>query len=107
MFYEAHEHFERAWRQKDGNEREFFRAFLHLSGGFYRLTQDRADAAFKFFTHAEKWFSQFPDMYMGFRVSTIRQRLRQIMAAIDHGFPPGKILSEYFQPVQPAEGYRS
>ena len=46
-FYSAHEYFEDAWRKTLGTSREFYRALLHLSGGFFRLTQSRPGAAKK------------------------------------------------------------
>jgi len=107
LFYEAHEYFENAWRQTSGKEREFFRAFLHLSGGFFRLTQDRPGAALKFFVHSLKWFSVFPGSFFGYRVTHIRQHLRQLMQAIDQNIPPGVILKIHFYPIHPQEGHKA
>ncbi len=103
-FYEAHEHFEAAWRQTPGEEREFFRAFLHLSGGFYRLTQNRPLAARKFFNHARKWLSQFPADHHGFQTIQLLKYLQRLTASIDQQIPAEKIIAEQYHPIQPGEG---
>ncbi len=103
-FYEAHEHFEDAWRQTPTDDREFFRAFLHLSGGFYRLTQDRPEAARKFFSHAKKWLANFPDSYHGFDVSQIMEVVQRLINTINQKIPSDEILKDQFQPIQPKEG---
>ena len=82
-FYEAHEYFEAAWRRTTENSREFYRALLHLSGGFFRLTQNRPKAARKFFTHALAWLDQFPDTFMELDNFTLQQRLIHMIDAID------------------------
>jgi predicted metal-dependent hydrolase len=102
-FYDAHEHFETAWRQTPGDAREFFRAFLHLSGGFFRLTQDRPEAARKFFVHAKKWFSGVPDHHHGFDVVHLLLFLEQLINLIDQSVPADEILANQFQPIQPLE----
>ena len=104
LYYDAHEHFENAWRNTPGEEREFFRAFLHLSGGFYRLTQNRPGAARKFFTHAEKWFIRFPDQLYGFDLGWIRNHLQHLIRSIDRNIPSELILSAQFQPIHPVKG---
>ena len=103
-FYEAHEYFEEAWRRTPGEAREFFRAFIHLSGGFYRLTQDRPEAARKFFIHAHKWLGIFPDSHLGYDVNKLKQTLGQLIEALDRGIQPSTILEEQFQPIQSREG---
>jgi len=103
-FYEAHEYFEAAWRQTSGEEREFFRAFLHLSGGFFRLAQDRPGAAKKFFNHARKWLSDFPEDHLGFNVTQLKKYIQQLISFIDQQVPTDKIIAEQHQPIQPREG---
>lgn len=103
-FYAAHEHFENAWRQTPGDEREFYRAFLHLSGGFYRLSQNRPGAAQKFFTHADKWFAAYPDDFYGFNVSRIRQYLHQLISSLEKSISAGEILRNQFQTIHDEEG---
>lgn len=100
-FYEAHEHFETAWRQTPGEEREFFRAFLHMSGGFFRLKQNRPKAARKFFIHAQKWFSGFDEQQQGFDITQILRHLQHLITLIDQQIPTDKILAGEFQPIQP------
>lgn len=103
-FYEAHEHFEEAWRGTAGEAREFFRAFIHISGGFYRLTQDRPEAARKFFANAQKWLRIFPDSHHGYDINELKQNLGQLIETIDFGTQSNKILEDQFQPIQPREG---
>jgi len=103
-FYEAHEHFEEAWRGTDGEPREFFRAFIHISGGFYRLTQNRLEAARKFFSHAQKWLKFFPGSHHGYDINELKQNIEQLIEAIDCGTQSKKILEGHFQPIQPREG---
>ncbi len=103
-FYEAHEHFEDAWRQCASEEREFFRAFIHLSGGLYRLTQNRPEAARKFFTHAQKWLAQFPGSFHGVDIAQIMGYIQQLIKAIDGETPSDLILKDKFQTIQPVEG---
>jgi hypothetical protein len=101
QFFQAHEHFEDAWRATPGEAREFYRAFLHVCGGFYRLTQDRPAAAQKFFTHAEKWLAGFPGYFSGFNVFQIRQHLERLILAIQQDIPSSEILKNQFHPIHP------
>lgn len=98
-FYRAHEFFETAWRQTTDDSREFFRALLHLSGGFYRLTQNRPEAARKFFTHALRWFDTFPAQYHGFDVGTMKANLHQLISAIDRNLPSDQIRNNHYHPI--------
>lgn len=94
-YYEAHEHFEAAWRQTHDPSREFYRALIHVSGGFYRLTQDRPDAAKKFFTHALRWLREFPSPFLGIDTAELKVRLHQLMEAIDQNRETNTILQQY------------
>lgn len=93
-FYIAHEFFEDAWRDTSDDSREFYRALLHVSGGYYRLTQDRPKAAKKFFTRALHWLERFPSPHMGLSVNSIKTQLNQLIAQIDTGIPSGAILEQ-------------
>ncbi len=99
-FYAAHEYFEDAWRVTSDPSREFFRALLHLSGGFFRLTQLRPSAAKKFFTHATKWLTFFPSPFAGIQTDLLIFYLEQMINAIDEGNPSDIILREHFEPIQ-------
>jgi predicted metal-dependent hydrolase len=103
-FYEAHEHFEDAWRLCTSEEREIFRAFLHLSGGFYRLTQNRPGAARKFFTHAQKWLAGFPARFHGLDLAQIMAFIQQLIEEIDDETPSDVIFQVNFKPIQLTEG---
>lgn len=99
-YYEAHECFETAWRETQDTSREFYRALLQLSAGFYRLTQNRPSAARKFFTHALKWLKQFPDHHRGFALDELRSWTEMLIRAIDDGKMADDIISEHYQPIQ-------
>ena len=94
-FYSAHEYFEDAWRKTPGSSREFYRALLHLSGGFFRLTQSRPGAAKKFFTHAIKWLVFFPSSYAGINTDLLTFRLENLIQAINTGIPCDTIQEEH------------
>jgi tetratricopeptide (TPR) repeat protein len=85
QYYEAHEAFETAWRKTQDPAREFFRALIHISGGFLRLTQNRPKAAVKFFEHALKWLMLLPDTQLGFNITLLIKDLNFINAAIKQG----------------------
>jgi len=106
-FYEAHEHFEVAWRQEGDDSREFYRALLQISGGFYRLTQDHPLAARNFFSHAQKWLSEFPDCHLGVNILQLNQTLSNLMKSIDQNKPSTEILREDFWPISPERGSNS
>jgi len=93
-FYSAHEYFEDAWRDTPDESREFFRALLHISGGFYRLTQDRPTAAKKFFSRAQHWLGGFPSPHLGFETDRIRTDVERLIALIDAGKPSQDILEQ-------------
>lgn len=99
-FYEAHEYFETAWRQTNGKSREFYRAMLHICGGFYRLTQNRPNAARKFFAHAIKWLNQFPDLFDGFDLLNLKEALSKLINAIDRDIPANEIIKHQHLPIQ-------
>lgn len=98
-YYEAHEAFETAWRMTQNPSREFYRALLHISGGFYRLTQNRPKAAVKFFEHALKWLMLFPDTHLGFKIALIKADLNTIIAAIEQGQIEVKYIKELLHPL--------
>jgi predicted metal-dependent hydrolase len=83
LYYEAHEAFEDAWRKTADPSREFFRALLQISGGFYRLSQDRPTAAKKFFKHADYWLTFFPETHLGVNIPDLKRNLQLIIDAID------------------------
>ncbi len=101
QYYDAHESFETAWRKTEAPAREFFRALLHISGGFYRLSQNRPKAAKKFFEHALKWLADFPDMHLGINTSLLKRDLRNIIVAIDRGQFELEIIKLLLHPIFP------
>lgn len=96
-YYEAHEHFEAAWRQMRDPSREFYRALLQVSGGYYRLTQERPKAAKKFFTHALGWLREFPSPFLGINTAEIKLQLQKMINAIEQNKDTEKILQQYMQ----------
>lgn len=99
-FHTAHEFFEDAWRKTPGASREFYRALLHISGGFFRLTQSRPGAAKKFFTHALKWLAFFPSPFAGIKTDKLIWHLENLIQAINTGMPCDKIQEEHFEPLR-------
>ena len=99
-FFAAHEYFEDAWRKTPGDSREFYRALLHLSGGFFRLTQARPAAALKFFSHTLKWLAFFPSPYRGFITDELIDYLQKISEAIIQETPCDVILRDHFEPIR-------
>lgn len=93
-FYEAHEFFEDSWRDTQESTRELFRALLHLSGGYYRLTQDRPGAAKKFFTRARHWIQKFPSPFLGLNTAEIEAHLKVLLTVIDTGHSSDTILKQ-------------
>lgn len=98
-YYEAHEAFESAWRKTQDPSRELYRALLHLSGGFYRLSQNRPKAAVKFFEHALTWLKLFPDTHLGFNIALLKADLYIIIAAIEQGQIEEKNIKELLHPL--------
>lgn len=98
-FYEAHEHFESAWQRTADSSREYYRALLHLSGGFFRLTQNRPLAAKKFFTRAHFWLDKFPDNHLDLDNRTIKDRLKEMIAALDETVDGVKFIEQYHFPL--------
>ena len=96
-YYEAHEYFEAAWRQTRHPSREFYRALLQVSGGFYRLTQERPEAAKKFFTHALGWLHDFPSPFLGIDTAELKMQLQKIINAIEQNHVTEKILQQYMK----------
>jgi predicted metal-dependent hydrolase len=99
-FYLAYEFFEDAWRETPGQARDFFRALLHLSGGYFRLTQDRAAAARKFFQRSMHWMGQFPNTYLQINTNSLRSHLEKLVSAIDCGHAPETILKHHSLQIQ-------
>jgi predicted metal-dependent hydrolase len=94
-YYAAHEYFEDAWRETLDGSREFYRALIMLSGGYFRLTQDRPDAALKFFSSALKWMEGFPSVYKGINTAAIKATLIILLKAIESGQSSEAILAQY------------
>jgi predicted metal-dependent hydrolase len=103
-YYQAHEYFEDAWRETPGPNREFYRALLHISGGFFRLTEGRPQAARKFFEHALKWLVEFEPNYLGFNISKLKKGLEEILELLVADSPPELIIKEHLNLFIPDYG---
>lgn len=100
LFFEAHEYFERAWRETQDGSREFYRALIHLSGGFFQLTQGRTDAAVKFFARARHWLSFFPNPYHNIDTDLLHEQLTALLGSADTDQTSKNILEMYFPPIR-------
>jgi predicted metal-dependent hydrolase len=94
-YFSAHEYFEDAWRDTPDDSREFYRALLHLSGGYYRLTQDRSAAARKFFVRGLAWIEHFSSPHLGIDTAAIIAHLQILIDAIDRGESSDTLLNEH------------
>lgn len=94
-FYAAHEYFEDAWRETSDESRDFYRALLMLSGGYFRLTEDRTDAAMKFFTRAIQWMEGFSNPYKDINTAAIKAKLTGLLEAIQSGQSSEAILDQH------------
>ncbi len=95
IFYTPHEYFETAWRKTPGDTREFYRALLHLSGGYYRLTQDRSGAALKFFQRSHHWMRQFSQPVGQIDTSDLITHFVNLITHIQSGLPTAVIPTEH------------
>ena len=98
-FYEAHEWFEKAWRESPADVREFYRGLLQLSGGYYRLTQGRPKAAMKFFDRAQFWLVPFPNPFFSIDPERIREAISELRIALASQQPAGIIVEDHFHPI--------
>ena len=98
-FYEAHEDFEAAWRKTPGEEREYYRALLQISGGFFRLSQGNPKGAQKFFQLAAGWLTRFPNVFMGMDTFAIQKNLEGILYDLEQDRHPAAVLEQHFQPI--------
>ena len=98
-FYDAHEYFEEAWRTSPLEERELYRALLQISGGFYRLSQDRPTAAHKFFERALHWLQPFPSPFKTIDVDALRCWLTELLNALAEVRSTEAILTQHFHPI--------
>ncbi len=98
-FYEAHEYFEAAWRATYDDSREFYRVLLQISGGFFRLTQDRPAAAKKFFSRAQHWLEGFLPSHCGFDTANMIVCLGDLLQAIEENLEAETILNLQFNPL--------
>lgn len=98
-FYEAHEYFEAAWRATSNDSREFFRVLLQISGGLYRLAQDRPAAAQKFLSRARFWLEAFLPSHCGFDTANLNAYLGDLLNAIKEGVDAETILALHFIPL--------
>jgi Xaa-Pro aminopeptidase/predicted metal-dependent hydrolase len=94
-YYEAHEYFEAAWRATPDPMREFYRALLQVSGGFFRLSQEKPDAARKFFARAVYWLNQFPAQHQGYNITLLRLTIKLIIRAIENDDPALEIIHRH------------
>jgi predicted metal-dependent hydrolase len=93
-YYAAHEYFEQAWRQSKGLEKDLYRALIHLSGGFFRLQQNRPNAAKKFFLHCKKWLKGINCSNFLVNIDLIKKKLVEMTHHIDNGMPSDDILQK-------------
>ncbi|MCB2202474.1 DUF309 domain-containing protein [bacterium] len=99
-FYDAHEYFETAWRETPAPQREFYRALLQISGGYFRLTQDNGKAAKKFFNHALGWLADFVDPQYGIDTDGLRSHLSTLITALEDNRAPNLVFEQYYTPIE-------
>ena len=99
-FYESHEYFERAWRETKDESKEFYRVLIHLSGGFFRLTQGRVEAARKFFARAQHWLTFFLSSAFGIDTQRLREQVTHLLHQTSLNIKSSAILETEFPPIQ-------
>ena len=102
-FYTAHEYFEAAWRETEDESREFYRALLQISAGYFRLTENRPKAADKFFNLSNKWLDGFPNVYLNFDLQAIKNNLKDLSHLISQGVDVETIIIQAYQPLEREE----
>jgi predicted metal-dependent hydrolase len=99
-FFTAHEFFEAAWRETKDESKEFYRALLQISAGYFRLTENRPKAADKFFNLAHKWLQGFPNNYLNFDLQAIKNNLHNLSYLISQGIDVETIIIQTYQPLE-------
>ena len=98
-FFTAHELFEAAWRDTENESKEFYRALLQISAGYFRLTEDLPKAASKFFRKANKWLEGFPNNYLNFDLHALKKNLNDLSHLLSQGVAGETIVIQAYQPL--------
>jgi predicted metal-dependent hydrolase len=86
-FFEAHEHWEDAWRASAGPEKSFLQALIHIAAAFHHLGRQNAIGAERQLRRALRRLEGYPAEYGGVAVEAVRESVRGWVQALESGEP--------------------
>lgn len=95
QFFEAHEHWEDAWRASAEPEKSFLQGLIHIAAAFHHLGRQNALGAERQLRRAQRRLEGYPAQFGGVAVEAVRQSVRAWVQALEAGnsspalpFPP-------------------
>lgn len=85
LFFEAHEIWEEAWNEAEGNEKRLLQALIQIAVAFLKWQSDIPGGAVKMHRMAMERLAALPDSCLGLDVRRLQQQFG------DTRFPPGNV----------------
>jgi predicted metal-dependent hydrolase len=84
-YFEAHEHFEAAWRAAASGERDFFQGLVHVSVAWYQAGRGRPVGCSRQLAKAERRLTPYAPRHRGVDVAGVLAAVRVASALVDAG----------------------
>ncbi len=84
-YFMAHEVWEEAWAEMEGDQRDFLQGLIHLSVGLLHAGRGNSKGALLQFQKSEKRLSKLPDSFNGVDLEAVRSFLMSAPNEIGRG----------------------
>ena len=78
-YFEAHEAFEDAWNDEQGNVRNLYRGILQIAVVYLHITRGNYDGAVKVYLRSQRWIQEWPDVCRGIQVEELRRNAEAVI----------------------------
>ena len=83
-FWDAHEAWEEAWLEEDGDVRLFLQGLIQVAAGYHKATvQLQPNGCVKLLTSGLAKLEQLPSLFLDVELATFMERVRMTLAAAE------------------------
>ena len=83
QFFDAHEHWENIWRQRQGPEKSFLQALIQMAGAFHHHRRKNPRGAQALLRAAMRRLDPYPERYGGVLLAPLREELAAWLQALE------------------------
>jgi predicted metal-dependent hydrolase len=84
-FFDAHEVWEDVWREAEGREKKFLQGLIQLAVAFHHHSTGNLTGAQSLLRRAGKNLADYPEQFLGIRVTDLLESLAKWQAAASSG----------------------